>query len=356
MSILYEFTNSLKTEKAQFRWTDQSFQVLKAGTPLDANGAIANDATAVGIVAYDVPPSGGSMWSVVTNDGSYYADVELITSGYIDEAAAEASCGLEYTDALKGALSDIVFVDGEIGSGGGGEPTERVERTVYIPEQTAELVTPESADPYYPLIVDEELPETFTLFFNGFGANTMVLDSNQGVWVGNGCVLVPPTNDETEYKLLIASQGRPEAVTVIGYTETTTYSGASIPDYTAEDEGKVLTLAENAQDASYSPVWSSMVSPFVVSKNIGTVSINYTVYDKTWTEAVEAFNSGAPIIINVVDSNGITRGFGSGIDETNRRLYYFTVPNGTTAVNVSRTYLLAGSDGDWLHSIPSGNV
>lgn len=120
MSILYEFTNSLKTEKAQFRWTDQSVQVLKAGTPLDANGAIANDATAVGIVAYDVPPSGRSMWSVVTNDGSYYADVELITSGFIDVAAAESSCGLEYTDAIKGKLADIVFVDGEIGSGGGG--------------------------------------------------------------------------------------------------------------------------------------------------------------------------------------------------------------------------------------------
>jgi hypothetical protein len=75
------------------------------------------------------------MWSVVTNDGSYYADVELITSGYIDEAAAEASCGLEYTDALKGKLADIVFADGKVSfgeSGGGSEPT----KTYWIPEQT----------------------------------------------------------------------------------------------------------------------------------------------------------------------------------------------------------------------------
>lgn len=45
---------------------------------------------------------------------------EVMIAGYCDEKAAESSCGLEYTDALKGKLADIVFVDGEIGSGGGG--------------------------------------------------------------------------------------------------------------------------------------------------------------------------------------------------------------------------------------------
>ena len=259
MSILYEFTNSLKTEKAQFRWTDQSVQVLKAGTPLDANGAIANDATAVGIVAYDVPPSGRSMWSVVTNDGSYYADVELITSGYIDEAAAESSCGLEYTDALKGKLADIHFIEGEIGSGGGGgQPTEKTERVVVIPEQTAEMVTPQIGDPYYPITADGKLPDTFTLSVDGV-AETLVFDSEVvgGAWVGDNYSVTPTHLVGGEgYELYITQPigvDPPTSVTAIGYTETTTYSGASIPDYTADDKGKVLTLAEQTESVLVIP-------------------------------------------------------------------------------------------------------
>lgn len=212
MSILYEFTNSLKTEKAQFRWTDQSFQVLKAGTPLDANGAIANDATAVGIVAYDVPPSGGSMWSVVTNDGSYYADVELITSGYIDEAAAESSCGMEYTDALKGALTDIVFADGKVSfgeSGGGSEPT-------YLPfGYSADNMSSESGSifPFIPYAVEREGVTYLTAEFATAGS--------QGTpYLSSGDLIVPYTVTNltagTTPSLVASSNLPPEgAVTIV---------------------------------------------------------------------------------------------------------------------------------------------
>ena len=153
--VLFYFLKELQTSTVKVpRGTD--FDTIQAGTPLSEAGAIANDATAYGIVLHNHQKE----WTrEATING--YANVTVIVAGYIDEAAAESSCGLEYTDALKGALSDIHFIEGEIGSGGGGgQPTEKVERTVIIPEQTAEIVTPEIGDPYYPLTVGGAVPVT----------------------------------------------------------------------------------------------------------------------------------------------------------------------------------------------------
>jgi len=245
--VLFYFLKELQTATVKVpRGTD--FDTIQAGTPLSEAGAIANDATAYGIVMHNHQKE----WTrEATING--YANVTVITAGYIDEAAAEASCGLEYTDALKGKLADIHFIEGEIGSGGGGgQPTEKTERVVIIPEQTVEKETPKIGDPFYPITADGKLPDTFTLSVDGV-AETMVFNSDDNTWLGQGRnYFVQPTQDVggEGYELYINQPigvDPPTSVTVIGYTETTTYSGASIPDYTPDDKGKVLTLAEQTE-------------------------------------------------------------------------------------------------------------
>lgn len=69
--------------------------VCKAGTPIDAAGAIANDATAEGILLFDVyaeNPNGSLVKA--------YATINL--------AKAEANSGLTIADAVKTAL-DVTF-------------------------------------------------------------------------------------------------------------------------------------------------------------------------------------------------------------------------------------------------------
>lgn len=70
--------------------------VVKAGTPIDADGAIANDGTAVGILLNDVlaeNPNGSLIKAFAT----------------INLANAEANSGLTIDSAVKTKLSSIVF-------------------------------------------------------------------------------------------------------------------------------------------------------------------------------------------------------------------------------------------------------
>lgn len=70
--------------------------VCKAGTPLGANGAVANTADAVGILLNDVyaeDPNGSLIKAFAT----------------INTAVAEAHSGLTYASAMKEALANIVF-------------------------------------------------------------------------------------------------------------------------------------------------------------------------------------------------------------------------------------------------------
>ena len=69
--------------------------VCKAGTPIDANGAIANDATVEGILLYDVYEENPNASLVKA-----YATINL--------ANAEANSGLTIADAVKTAL-DVTF-------------------------------------------------------------------------------------------------------------------------------------------------------------------------------------------------------------------------------------------------------
>ena len=70
--------------------------VCKAGTPVDADGAVANTADAVGILL---------------NDVSEDYPVGAMVKGFatINTAVAEAHSGLSYATAMKQALSNIIF-------------------------------------------------------------------------------------------------------------------------------------------------------------------------------------------------------------------------------------------------------
>ena len=107
MNIIFDLSNATKKQKILYPWAG----ALKAGTPLAGDGSVANDGSAVGLVAHDYPEE----WAKeVYPDGKFYAEVEVIAAGYIDLAAAEANCGLTYSDELKAALTGIVFCDGAL--------------------------------------------------------------------------------------------------------------------------------------------------------------------------------------------------------------------------------------------------
>lgn len=73
--------------------------VCKAGTPVSANGTIANDATVLGILLHDVletRPQGTAV---------YY--------GTIHAGRAQAHSGVEYAAAMMSALKNLVFFEAE---------------------------------------------------------------------------------------------------------------------------------------------------------------------------------------------------------------------------------------------------
>ena len=70
-------------------------KVVKAGTPIGETGAVANNATVVGILLRDVSedrPQG-----------------TLLKKAYINTAVAEEHSGVTYDDAVKTALPMVVF-------------------------------------------------------------------------------------------------------------------------------------------------------------------------------------------------------------------------------------------------------
>ena len=105
--------NSQMTEKTTIRLKQNTYTGrIGAGTPFNANGEIANNATAIGISVHDIT-------------SSHKYPLELIVKGCIDEKVRKQSSGIDLTDECRNALCDIEFVnfDGSAslgGSGGGG--------------------------------------------------------------------------------------------------------------------------------------------------------------------------------------------------------------------------------------------
>lgn len=71
--------------------------LTKAGSPIDADGKIANDGTAVGILLNDVDPTVNPNGALI----KAFASVNL--------ANAEKNSGLTIDSAVKSALTDIKF-------------------------------------------------------------------------------------------------------------------------------------------------------------------------------------------------------------------------------------------------------
>lgn len=70
-------------------------KIVKAGTPIGAAGIVANTATVVGILLYDV-----------TEDRPQGT---LLKKAYINTAIAEEHSGVTYDDSVKNALPMVVF-------------------------------------------------------------------------------------------------------------------------------------------------------------------------------------------------------------------------------------------------------
>ena len=70
-------------------------ELCKAGTPIGANGAVANSASAIGVLLHDVEqdrPQG-----------------TVVIGGYIKTAVAQAHSGVTIADAAKEAMKNVVF-------------------------------------------------------------------------------------------------------------------------------------------------------------------------------------------------------------------------------------------------------
>lgn len=76
--------------------TDFAEGVCKAGSPIGANGAVANSADAVGILLYDVYEQ--------NPNGSLIKAFAVVNT-----ANAEANAGLTIDDAVKTALPMVIF-------------------------------------------------------------------------------------------------------------------------------------------------------------------------------------------------------------------------------------------------------
>lgn len=70
--------------------------VVKAGTPLTAEGASTTGSGAVGILLYDVVPANNP-------------NAAVVVAGIIDATKAQAHSGVTYVDALYSALPAITF-------------------------------------------------------------------------------------------------------------------------------------------------------------------------------------------------------------------------------------------------------
>lgn len=122
--------------------------VIKAGTPISAAGAVANNGNAIGILLRD------------SYDGFHVAG-SVVIDGFIRQDVAEEHSGVQLTDDAKRAMSKLVFVDAEgvpdPPAGGGstvpkpltydympeGYPSKSVETVTIMAEQEVEFTLTE---------------------------------------------------------------------------------------------------------------------------------------------------------------------------------------------------------------------
>lgn len=266
MSILFDFHDDLVVEEMNFPWTDPSITAIKAGTPLDEDGAIANNGDAVGLVAYTLPHGGDNLLGVASSnaDGSLYIKVKVIKSGYVNLAEAETSFGSALTDACKSALTGIHFITDVGGSGGGGA----------LPEPTVEgdvLAVGKVADPSVVI-----LPE-----------QTVEYDESENGWVLTGG---NPSLFEAGAKVCITVNGESE-ITVVEYDA---------------DNNRYFAYTKNEADClNYYPeipLWAYL-SDVLSAEDPITISV--VGVKNAWVETTEIPYSGYDVVI-LIKNNEIS--------------------------------------------------
>lgn len=75
--------------------TNTGLKIVKAGTPIDADGVAANDGTAIGILLFDVLED--------------RPQATILKKAYINTAVAQAHSGVTIAAEVKAALPMVVF-------------------------------------------------------------------------------------------------------------------------------------------------------------------------------------------------------------------------------------------------------
>lgn len=129
MSLFFNMNESGRIETIKGKWATDEYRI-PAGTPISANGEIANNGNAVGILVSEArlrrtyPLSIAPAIEVKSPKGRFDYEYRVITAGFVNKTEAEKEFGEAYTSEAKSAMKNINFVDetnpNSLGGSGGG--------------------------------------------------------------------------------------------------------------------------------------------------------------------------------------------------------------------------------------------
>lgn len=186
--------------------------VIKAGTPISAAGAVANNGNAIGILLRD------------SYDGFHVAG-SVVIDGFIRQDVAEEHSGVQLTDDAKRAMSKLVFVDAEgvpdppAGGGGSvpkpltydympeGYPSKTIETITLMEEQEVAFALVGQEGQYIAQLTDAlEIVEgqTYTVNWDGAEYECVCSAYNSSLVLGN--LPIMGMGDDTGEPFLYNSQ------------------------------------------------------------------------------------------------------------------------------------------------------
>lgn len=220
-----------------------------AGSPISAEGKLANDASAIGILLYDVHKAIGGRTGVVVIFGRIKQDV-----------AAEHS-GITISAEAKAALIDITFTGDGCRMGGGG-PIELPEGYPYKENVFAALVEEQaitiSGGPLYnPFSVDLVLGHSYEVTWDGTVYNVTADTMDSAPYIGNLSLMGEPSDTGEPFLiatmegmvLLMATPGE-HTITVRGEcVKYHTIDNNYLPEHTLVVEIDSSTMTANKTNA-----------------------------------------------------------------------------------------------------------
>lgn len=117
----------------QLDWPNIDGGVVKAGTPISLAGRVANDETAIGLLADD---------AIFVNAANANPAASVLVEGVVAIDGAETDSGLTFSDAAIKSLKDITFIDSSgavvsVGGEGLPDPSELEDGTIAIVQDGA---------------------------------------------------------------------------------------------------------------------------------------------------------------------------------------------------------------------------